>query len=157
MREAREWIVPSSVLKFKGGRGFAPVVNVTDNQLHFHQGQRLGHVEPLASAGGEILMMESPSEGAAMPICVENATPLETFKIGTKFSEDRRLGLWEALTKHRECFRIDGRHYGTTTAAVHQIMTTCVQPIREGPRHLTPLAREEVRRQVSEMLEEGVA
>ena len=93
MREGREWVVPTSVIKFKGGRALAPIVNVTDNRIHFHRGQRLGRVEPLASADGEILMMEDPSEHAASPICVENVTPLGTFKVGANLSEDQRLGL----------------------------------------------------------------
>ena len=77
-------------------------------------------------------------------------------KVGAELSYRQRAQLWQVLTRHRGCFPSDGRRYGNTHAAVHRIETAGVEPIRVAPRRCTSRAREEIRRQVAEMMCDGV-
>lgn len=153
MREGKEWVIPNNLVKFRSGRARVPLLNTTDRELTFHPGQRLGRVETLPSENEGVLLAE---ESGDVPGRFEGMT-YEDVITGVELSDDQRKQLFSVLEKHRACFPSSCRRYGTTNAAAHRIATTGVEPIRVAPRRCPPSAREEIRRQVFEMIEDGVA
>ena len=78
-------------------------------------------------------------------------------RLGADLSSEQQRRLADVLSKHVACFPTDTRRYGATAAAVHRIQTVPGEPIRMAPRRCPPAAREEIQRQVQEMVDAGVA
>ena len=155
----KEWVIPSSLVDVSDGRALVPFVNLSSRALEFRAGQRLSRVVENCALEIPEVMVCDPSQ--SKPVIQinndEKSELLNRVRLGADLSVEQQRRLADVLSKHVASFPTDTRRYGATAAAVHRIQTVPGEPIRMAPRRCPPAAREEIQRQVQEMVDAGVA
>ncbi len=155
VRKGREYATANSIVDFKAGVGHVFVLNATERPLLFHRGQRLGRAEPIDESA-EILVLEEEPEPFDLDHPPDSTLPTERIQIGDAVSDAQREQLLCVLSRNHKCFPTSERRYGMTSTVQHAIRIDGSDPVHMPPYRTTAAARDEIRKQVGEMLACGV-
>ena len=153
-------LVAYSVSQAEGRNVFLRIMNTSNCDIQLQVGQQIGEYCPL---------LDTLLPTSVVPFTIDNSNSNPTFactsfsqnqiktdleaQLSPSLSETDRQTLLTTLLKYSDVFH---ESLGHTDVITHEIATGDATPIQQYPRRLPYAYREEVNRQISEMLEQGV-
>ena len=142
------------------GEIFVSILNPTDKEIHLESNFKLGTVssqfsiiENSKSVEVKSIRVDNKSKQVESKIDLSN---LNKIKFGTKLTEEQKLRLVKLIKKKYEAFQLHESDLGLTDLIEHKIDTGTNKPIKQRQHRIPPTMREEVDKQVQEMLSAGI-
>ena len=133
----------------KGSRRL-PVRNDTDRTIEIEQGVIIGTCSPVER-------IEMPKTTPEPTPCTELPNHLQNLILDSDLSEkEDKEHLRKLLKDYQDVFAIPGEELGRTHVVEHGIDTGTASPIRQPYRRLPLSKKEEVERELQQMLEQGI-
>ena len=130
------------------------VLNLSDKPKRFKKGSDLATCTPVMSVVGAPKGPSDDLEGHKIKVPDSLQSLYE--RSVTNLSEDQRPLLYNLLGRNADVFSCGPGDLGHTDLVQHKINTGDAAPIRQPPRRLPSLVKEEAHKAVTEMLEQGL-
>ncbi|MDD9818054.1 MAG: RNase H-like domain-containing protein, partial [Gammaproteobacteria bacterium] len=130
--------------------------NPSDASVHLYAGMKVGYLEPRDT--GEFNTLSTFQDTTIRLVSTQSKTLRATVKqmiANTAVTNQQRDQLETLLIKHGDVFSIEGE-LGHTKVVKHTIPTSTTRPLRSPPRRIAQKQREEINRQVDNMLQQNV-
>jgi hypothetical protein len=140
------------------------VMNTTDEPITLHRRTKLGVftiIDPTLVCPF-VTTVSTKVDKVTIDSCNESVNPvvkdiLSKVNLNTdNMSENEVLGITELLTEYIDVFQTEGGPRGNYSGVKHEIHTKDHAPIRSRPYRQAPHIRAEIRKQVDEMLDQGI-
>ncbi|PAA46205.1 hypothetical protein BOX15_Mlig001265g10 [Macrostomum lignano] len=131
------------------------LLNTSSCRKRVKKGETIGWFIPLEPNGGiNVVRLDDDVEAKNE---AEAWDPIEEFREwgSCGLSEEEEADFRELISQHRAVFAKDSKDLGCTTVMKHEIDTGDARPVKEAARRIPPYLRQEVDKELDDLLEAG--
>ncbi|CAK9812938.1 Retrovirus-related Pol polyprotein from transposon 17.6 [Anthophora plagiata] len=88
--------------------------------------------------------------------CIERAAKIQNLLNTDHLNPEERTNLQQLILEYSDCFHLPDEPLGYTTVTEHHIPTTDDRPINRRQYRFPPIHKDEIKRQVTELLDNGI-